>query len=70
MQAEEIPNIVHLNTGIVGRLAVPSIIRYSFTIFSPSQTPDGQACIADINNGEEKQIRLPDTEIYFLNELI
>ena len=69
MQAEEIPNIVHLNTGIAGRLAVPCTIRYSFTIFSPSQTPDGQACIADINNGE-KQIRLPDTEIYFLNELI
>ena len=69
MQAEEIPNIVHLNTGIAGRLAVPCTIRFLLQYLVHLRHPDGQACIADINNGE-KQIRLPDTEIYFLNELI
>ena len=35
-------------------LAVPCTIKYSFTIFSPFQTPNGQTCVADINSGEDK----------------
>ena len=64
--------IVHCTTEYrdCRELAVTCTIRYSFTIFSPSQTPNGQTCIAEINSGEDKKIRLPGSEIYSSNELM